>query len=111
MCFAAYSFTNISVNAHMSEFIIDAMQAGDWEAVRSIYIEGVATGDATFETGAPSFADWDKAHLPYARLVARRGNQSIGWAALSPVSQRCVYGGVAEVSVYVSANSRGLGVG
>lgn len=95
----------------MSEFIIDAMRSSDWENVRSIYLEGVATGDATFETGAPSFADWDKAHLPCPRLVARRGDQTIGWAALSPVSQRCVYGGVGEVSVYVSSASRGLGVG
>jgi len=87
------------------------MGPGDWENVRSIYLEGIATGDATFETGAPSFADWDKAHLTCARLVARRGDQTIGWAALSPVSQRCVYGGVAEVSVYVSSSSRGLGVG
>jgi L-amino acid N-acyltransferase YncA len=95
----------------MKEVTIGAMRAGDWEDVRSIYLQGIATGHATFETSAPSFADWDKAHLPWARLVARRGDQIIGWAALSPVSQRCVYGGVAEVSVYVSSNSRGLGVG
>jgi L-amino acid N-acyltransferase YncA len=95
----------------MSGFIIEAMQPGDWEDVRSIYLEGIATGEATFETDAPSLEDWDKAHLAGARLVARRGDQTIGWAALSPISQRCVYGGVAEVSVYVSANSRGLGVG
>jgi phosphinothricin acetyltransferase len=95
----------------MSPFIIEVMRPGDWENVRSIYLEGIATGDATFETGAPSFANWDKAHLSCARLVARRDDQTIGWAALSPVSQRCVYGGVAEVSVYVSSTSRGLGVG
>jgi phosphinothricin acetyltransferase len=95
----------------MNEFAIDAMRPGDWEDVRSIYLDGVATGHATFETGAPSFEVWDTAHLPCARLAARRGDQMIGWAALSPVSQRCVYGGVAEVSVYVSSTSRGLGVG
>ena len=95
----------------MSGFIIDAMRPDDWEDVRSIYLDGIATGDATFEMGAPSFEDWDQAHLPGARLVARRGDQTIGWAALSPISQRCVYGGVAEVSVYVSSASRGLGVG
>jgi phosphinothricin acetyltransferase len=95
----------------MSDFIIDAMQPGDWEDVRSIYLEGIATGDATFETGAPGFEAWNKAHLAFARLVARHESRTIGWAALSPISQRCVYGGVAEVSVYVASRSRGLGVG
>jgi len=95
----------------MRELEIIKMRAADWEQVRAIYLEGIATGHATFETGAPSFEQWDQAHLPFARLVARQGDALAGWAALSPVSQRCVYGGVAEISVYVSDLHRGLGVG
>src|SRR5947207_7516648 len=95
----------------MLELEIRKMQAADCDRVRAIYLEGIATGHATFETGVSSFEPWDQAHLPFARLVARRGDAIVGWAALSPVSQRCVYGGVAEVSVYVSTSSRGSGVG
>jgi len=95
----------------MNEIVIHQMTAADGPHVKQSYLEGIATGHATFETGAPSFAEWDKAHLPYARLVARRRDATVGWAALSPVSQRCVYGGVAEVSVYVSTSNRGAGVG
>jgi len=93
------------------ETIIAPLQPGDWDQVKEIYLEGIATGHATFETTAPSWEQWDAAHLPFARLVARLGGNLIAWAALSPVSQRCVYGGVAEVSVYVSASSRRSGVG
>ena len=81
---------------------IDRMQAADWEPVRAIYLEGIATGNATFETEAPAWQSWDKGHLPACRLVARAGAGIVGWAALSPVSRRRVYAGVAEVSVYVS---------
>jgi L-amino acid N-acyltransferase YncA len=91
--------------------IISPLQPGDWDQVKEIYLEGIATGHSTFETAAPSWEQWDASHLPFARLVARLGDNLIAWAALSPVSQRCVYGGVAEVSVYVSAFSRGSGVG
>ncbi len=87
------------------------MQTSDWPEVARIYAEGIATGIATFETAVPEYASWDQGHLPYGRLVAESGDSLHGWAALSPVSGRCVYGGVAEVSVYVSANSRGMGVG
>ncbi len=90
---------------------IEPMQAGDWEPVREIYLEGIATGHATFETEAPSWEQWDANHLAFARLVARNDQAVVGWAALSPVSQRCVYGGVAEVSVYVSQSVRRAGVG
>jgi phosphinothricin acetyltransferase len=93
------------------EITIRSMQPDDWNEVKSIYLEGIATGNATFETSAPSFADWDKAHLPFARLVARKNDTIVGWAALSAVSSRCVYGGVADLSVYVAAASRGAGVG
>lgn len=85
--------------------------ASDWPAVRAIYEEGIATGNATFETAAPEWATWDAARLPCCRLVARRGHRVRGWAALSPVSSRAVYGGVAEVSIYVAAAARGQGIG
>jgi L-amino acid N-acyltransferase YncA len=93
------------------EYLIDAMQAADWDQVRGIYLEGIATGHATFETAAPTWEHWDTAHLQFARLVARCGAAVIGWAALSPISSRSVYAGVAEVSVYVSQSARGRGVG
>jgi L-amino acid N-acyltransferase YncA len=93
------------------ESIIDTMQPSDWEQVKDIYLGGIATGNATFETDAPSWAAWDAAHLPFSRLVARAGDSIIGWAALSPVSSRCIYAGVAEVSVYVAADARGKGIG
>ncbi len=91
--------------------LIRNMQASDWEQVRQIYTEGIATGLATFETNAPNYEDWDSAHVSSCRLVAEEDGAILGWAALSPVSSRCVYGGVGEVSVYISANSRGKGVG
>jgi phosphinothricin acetyltransferase len=91
---------------------IDNMEFKDWESVREIYLEGIATGNATFETDAPDWGKWDRDHLPNCRLVARgEDGQVVGWAALSPVSSRCVYAGVAEVSVYVAAPARGQGVG
>lgn len=102
----------MSVTANMrSELTIAPLRPRDWDRVKEIYLEGIASGHATFETAAPSWEQWDTAHLPFARLVARQEIDVIGWAALSPVSQRCVYGGVAEVSVYVSAYSRRSGVG
>ncbi|MBV9210756.1 MAG: N-acetyltransferase [Acidobacteria bacterium] len=92
-------------------FVIDKMSAEDWEQVRTVYLEGIATGHATFETQAPTWEQWDARHLPYSRLVAREGETIKGWAALSPVSSRHVYAGVAEISVYVGKNHRGEGVG
>ncbi len=99
---------NISVKANV---IIGPMRAEDWEQARAIYLEGIATGQATLETEAPSWEAWDAAHLPFARLVARDEDGVAGWAALSAVSQRCVYGGVAEVSVYVAHTHRQSGIG
>lgn len=90
---------------------IRSMLPQDWEAVKKIYEEGIATGNATFQTEAPSWEDWDKAHAPSPRLIAEENNEVLGWAAITPVSGRCVYAGVGEVSVYVSANARGKGVG
>ena len=87
------------------------MTAADWSAVRAIYLEGIATGNATFEKSAPEWPKWDSGHLEKCRLVARSGNDVLGWAALSPVSGRCVYAGVAEVSVYVAERARGHKIG
>jgi phosphinothricin acetyltransferase len=87
------------------------MTSADWPAVRAIYLDGIATGNATFETDAPDWPEWDAGHFPYSRLVARRAGEILGWAALSPVSSRPVYRGVAEVSIYVAAQARGQGVG
>lgn len=95
----------------MAEPIIDEMRPGDWEDVRAVYAEGIATRQATFEVEAPSWKAWDASHLPFARLVARQDEKVVGWAALGPISQRQAYAGVAEVSVYVAQNQRGMGVG
>lgn len=89
---------------------IEALTKNNWEVVRSIYIEGISTGEATLEKDHPSFEEWDSSHLPDCRIIARRGNQIVGWAALSPVSSRCVYKGVAEVSIYIAAPCRGEGI-
>jgi len=88
-------------------FEITNMRAEDWVVVREIYGEGIATGNATFETELPDRQKWDSAHRPDCRLVARAGERVIGWAALSPVSARKVYSGVAEVSVYVATSACG----
>jgi len=87
------------------------MTPDDWESVREIYREGIATGNATFENSAPDWKTWDARHLPSCRWIARAGDTVLGWAALSPVSARAVYAGVAEVSVYVAGRARGCGVG
>jgi len=87
------------------------MTPADWPAVAEIYREGIATGHATFSTDAPTWEEWDAGHLSACRQVAVEGGQVLGWAALSPVSDRCVYGGVAEVGVYVAAAARARGVG
>ena len=90
---------------------VDSLTPDDWAEVRRIYAEGIATGNATLETEAPDWEAWNRAHRPDCRLAARSGGQLLGWGALSPVSGRCAYGGVAEVSVYVSGEARGRGVG
>ena len=92
-------------------FEIRAMTAADWHGVRAVYVEGIATGNATFETAAPEWERWDAAHRADCRLVAEDAAGVLGFAALSPVSARSVYAGVAEVSVYVAARARGAGVG
>lgn len=91
--------------------VIDTLHNDDWEIVKAIYLEGIATGNATFETDAPNWEGWNRHHLPFARLIGRSGAEVVGWAALSPVSSRPVYAGVAEVSIYVAATARGRGAG
>jgi L-amino acid N-acyltransferase YncA len=93
------------------DFEIVLMQPEDWAAVREIYGEGIATGNATFETELPDWEKWDGRHHKDCRLVARKDGRVLGWAALSAASARRVYSGVAEVSVYVGAVARGNGVG
>src|SRR5947209_5594296 len=93
------------------DIVIAAFTAADWDQIRSIYLDGIATGNATFETEAPTWEQWDATHRPEGRLAARTGDGILGWAALSPVSRRRVYAGVAEVSLYVGARHRGHGVG
>jgi L-amino acid N-acyltransferase YncA len=87
------------------------MQPANWPMVREIYGEGIATGDATFETDIPDWKHWDGSHRKDCRLVAKENQRVAGWAALSPVSARRVYAGVAEVSIYVAAAARGRKLG
>jgi phosphinothricin acetyltransferase len=93
------------------EVSIDEMTSADWPQVREIYLEGIASGEATFAVAAPEWEVWDAGHLKRPRFVARQGKDVLGWVAVSPVSDRCVYRGVAEVSVYVAEAGRGRGVG
>jgi len=90
---------------------LEKMKSADWNAVRAIYEEGIATGHATFETEVPEWIEWDRSHLRDCRLVAKAREQVVGWTALSPVSERCVYAGVAEVSIYITPSARGQGIG
>lgn len=91
--------------------IITVLLPAHWPSVKAIYEAGLATGNASFQISAPSWEEWDKAHLAHSRLVALDGNTVSGWAALTPVSGRCVYAGVAEVSVYIDPAYQGQGIG
>lgn len=82
-----------------------------WSRVREIYLEGIKTGNATFQQSAPEWEEWDASHLPHSRIIAVVDGNVVGWSALTPVSKRPVYAGVAEVSVYVSEAAWGKGVG
>src|ERR1700691_3457312 len=93
------------------DFLLDTLLPSDWEQVRDIYLEGIASRHATLETEAPGWERWDAAHLQLGRLVARAAGVVLGWSALSAVSDRCCYSGVAEASLYVGAPHRGKGIG
>jgi L-amino acid N-acyltransferase YncA len=90
---------------------VEPLRPEHWEEVARIYADGIATGNATFETDVPSWESWDRSHLPEHRLVATQEGRVVGWVAVSPVSDRCVYGGVVENSVYVDESLRGRGIG
>ncbi len=91
--------------------LIDDLRPGDWDDVRRIYAEGLATGQASFEVDPPDWEQWDAAHHAHSRLVVRENGRVVAWAALSPVSHRRCYSGVAEVSLYVAEGCRGRGLG
>ena len=90
---------------------IEVMKTGDWPQVAAIYQEGIETGLATFQSEVPSWEDWDRGHVACCRLVARKSDEVLGWAALSAVSSRSVYAGIGEVSVYVGTAYKKMGVG
>lgn len=93
------------------EYSIAKIQAHDWEQIREIYLEGIKTGNATFENTAPSWEDWHANHVKSCRLAAKNGKDIYGWAALSPFSKRDVYSGVAEISIYIRKNLQRKGIG
>ncbi|MBW3112318.1 GNAT family N-acetyltransferase [Bacillus sp. MCCB 382] len=95
----------------MKKGYIDKMRKEDWGRVADIYREGIGTGNATFQKDVPSWEEWDANHLQTGRIVVRSEDSILGWAAMSPVSSRSVYRGVAEVSVYVSTLHMGKGFG
>jgi phosphinothricin acetyltransferase len=84
-----------------------AMETSDSLSVAAIYGQGIKSGHATFEQHAPPWFEWDSGHLKKCRIVAVKDGEVVGWAALSAVSGRSVYAGVAEVSVYVSDSCKG----
>ena len=93
------------------DYKVEVMKASDWTQVAKIYTEGINTKIATFQSEAPSWDEWNKGHCESCRLVVRAGDTILGWAALSPVSSRCVYAGVAEVSIYIGKLYQGQKVG
>ncbi|MCI1265040.1 MAG: GNAT family N-acetyltransferase [Saprospiraceae bacterium] len=93
------------------KIIFRPMKAADWTNVAEIYRQGIETGNATFQQEIPTWDDWNNGHIKSCRIVAEIDNEIVGWAALTAVSGRCVYAGVAEVSVYISNNYRGQKIG
>jgi len=92
-------------------YTIENIVQEDWESIANIYLEGISTGKATFQTDVPTWEQWDSSHTRTCRLVARLDDKILGWSALSPTSSRCVYAGVAEVSIYIGKEFRGQGIG
>lgn len=93
------------------DYIIDNIKKSDWQQVSDIYLAGVKTELATFQSDLPTWEEWDQGHIATCRFVAREGEQILGWVALSSVSSRCVYAGIAEVSIYIREDQWGRGVG
>jgi L-amino acid N-acyltransferase YncA len=93
------------------DLVFRSMKKDDWISVAEIYRQGIESGNATFQRDIPTWKDWDSGHINTCRIVASLDNEITGWAALTPVSGRCVYAGVAEVSVYVSNQFKGQKIG
>lgn len=93
------------------DIVIRSMDKNDWPSVSEIYHQGIETGKATFQNDVPVYDEWDASHISECRFVAVHDGKVVGWTALSKVSSRCVYGGVAEVSIYIAEDYRGKGVG
>jgi len=93
------------------DFKIEKMKSSDWDQISQIYKEGIDTNNATFETTIPSWSFWISTHISGCSIIACKGDEILGWAALSPTSSRKVYSGVVEVSVYVSEKHHGKGIG
>jgi L-amino acid N-acyltransferase YncA len=93
------------------EYVIEEMMKEDWKQVANIYLEGIKTGIATFQTSVPTFENWNISHISSCRLVVRAGNNVLGWGALSKTSSRTVYEGVAEVSIYIGEKYKSQGIG
>ena len=93
------------------EYKIEEMMDLDWQQVANIYMQGIKTGIATFQREVPTFEDWNNSHISSCRLVVRSGDNILGWGALSVTSNRNVYAGVAEVSIYIGEKYKGQGIG
>lgn len=91
--------------------LLRKLKASDWDEVCRIYRQGMDTNLATFESKIPSYEKWDSGHFPFGRLVAEQDGRLAGWIALSPVSARTCFRGVAEVSIYVADDTKGSGIG
>jgi L-amino acid N-acyltransferase YncA len=102
---------SLSSNESSQAISLRRLEVEHWPSVRAIYEDGIAGGDATFETATPEWGEWDRDHLSCCRFVAVAGGVIVGWAAISPVSERCAYAGVAEVSVYVARTYQRWGIG
>ncbi|MBZ2176007.1 GNAT family N-acetyltransferase [Schnuerera sp. xch1] len=92
-------------------YFIDKLNVKYWDQIKDIYIQGIETGKSTLETEAPDWEKWDESHIDSCRIVARNGDTIYGWAVLRAASNRRVYSGVAEVSIYVGLKYQGKGIG
>lgn len=107
----SYELVQLESLKQNMEITYRSMITADWNIVAEIYRQGIKTGNATFQQEIPNWEDWDSGHLKTCRVVALIEETVTGWAALTPVSGRCVYAGVAEVSAYVAEEFRGKKIG
>ena len=94
-----------------TNIIIAEMKKEHWPEVETIYLEGIKTKNATFETASPGWDKWNESHLTHCRFVLKQDNNIIGWASLGTYSKRYVYRGVAEASIYIAISATGKGFG